>query len=102
MPTKLYRRGEIWHYRGTVSGGRLRGSTRTANKELAQRIAAEAEAHEWRRHLDGDTAHVTMAQAALAYRAAGKPTRFLDAVEDHWHNTRIATITPEAIRLSAI
>jgi integrase len=27
MPVKLYRRGKIWHYRGTVAKRRLRGST---------------------------------------------------------------------------
>lgn len=42
-----------------------------------------------------------MAQAAIAYREAGKPTRFLEKIEDHWKDTRIATITAEAIRQSA-
>jgi hypothetical protein len=40
MPLTIYRRGEIWHYRGTVAGRLLRGSTRTADKTTAQRIAA--------------------------------------------------------------
>ena len=45
MPLKLYRRkgGDIWHYSGTVAGDRLRGSTKTANRELAARIASEIE-----------------------------------------------------------
>ena len=41
MPLKVYKRGGIWHYRGTVAGRRLRGSTGTASKEIAQRIASE-------------------------------------------------------------
>ena len=43
MPLKLFKRGKIWHYRGTVAGRLLRGSTKTASKETAQRIAADKE-----------------------------------------------------------
>lgn len=102
MPHTIYRRGEIWHYRGTVAGRRLRGTCGTSDKGLAQRIAAEAEAREWKRHLDGPAAHVTFAQAAIAYRQAEKPTRFLAAIEDHWRDTRLTDITAGAIRQSAI
>jgi integrase len=42
-----------------------------------------------------------MAQAAIAYRKAGNPERFLAKVEDHWRDTRIAEITPEMVRQSA-
>ncbi|WP_101341511.1 tyrosine-type recombinase/integrase [Cereibacter azotoformans] len=98
MPLTLYQRGEIWHYRGTVAGRRLRSTTGTADKKLAQRIAAEAEASAWRSHLDGPRAHVTMAQAAIAYREAGKATRFLEPIEDHWKDTPLREITGEAVR----
>lgn len=101
MPLGLYRRGDVWHYRGTVAGRRLRGSTRATDKALAQRIAAEAEAAEWRRHLDGSGAHVTFAQAAIAYRDAEKPDRFLARVEDHFRDTPVRQITGEAIRQAA-
>jgi len=55
MPLTIYRRpgGKVWHYRGTVSGRRLRGSARTEDKARAQRIAAEVEARAWKRRLDG-------------------------------------------------
>lgn len=42
-----------------------------------------------------------MAQAALAYRDAGKSTRFLARVEDHWRDTPIREITGEAVRQSS-
>lgn len=42
-----------------------------------------------------------MAQAILAYLDAGKPDRFLKPIADHWKETRVKTITPEAIRQSA-
>lgn len=102
MPHTIYRRGEIWHYRGTVAGRRLRGTCGTADKGLAQRIAAEEEAKAWRSHLDGPAAHVTFAQAAIAYRQAEKPTRFLAKIEDHWRDTRLSDMTAGAIRQSAI
>lgn len=101
MPVKIYKRGEIYHYRGTAAGRRLRGSCGTADKALAQRIAADAESAEWKSHLDGPGAHLTFAQAALAYREAEKPTRFLDKIEDYWKDTLVSQITAEAIRQSA-
>jgi integrase len=72
------------------------------SQAIAQRVAAEAEAREWRRHLDGPGAHVTFAQAAIAYRQAEKPTRFLDVIENHWQDTLIREITPGAVRQPAI
>ncbi len=102
MPHEIYKRGQIWHYRGTVARRRFRGTCGTADKAIAQRVAAEAEAREWKRHLDGPGAHVTFAQAAIAYRQAEKSTRFLDMIENHWRDTPIREITPGAVRQSAI
>lgn len=102
MPLKIYKRGQVWHYRGTVAGRRLRGSTGAAIKETAARIAAEIEAKHWKRRLDGPEAVLTFAQAAILYRAAGKPTRFLERVEDHWKDTLIQDITSGAVREAAI
>ncbi|MCE6952399.1 tyrosine-type recombinase/integrase [Cereibacter sphaeroides] len=102
MPHTIYKRGQIWHFRGTVAGRRLRGTTGTTEKALAQRIAAAAEDREWKRHLDGPEAHVTFAQAVIAYQDAEKPMRFVARVAEHWKDTRIRQITSEAIRQSAI
>ncbi|PHS06385.1 MAG: site-specific integrase [Blastopirellula sp.] len=102
MSLKIYRRGEIWHYRGTVAGQRLRGSTETPEKSRAKRIASEVETNYWKRHLDGPSAHLTFANAANLYRDAEKSTRFLDRIEDFWQNEPISKITPGAIRQSAI
>lgn len=101
MPLNIYRRGEIWHYRGTAAGRRLRGSCGTSDKETARRIAAETEAAAWRRHLDGPEAHVTFAQAALAYRQAEKADRFLAKIEDHWRDTPLREIRPERVKEAA-
>jgi integrase len=93
MPLTIYRRGKIWHYRGTVAGRRLRGSCETADKATAQRAAAEIEARQWKGHFDGPGAVLTFAQAAMKYRAAGKADRFLKPVEDYFKNTLVKDIT---------
>lgn len=101
MPLTIYRRGKIWHYRGHVAGRRLRGSTGSANKEVAQQVAASIESKQWKGHLNGPSAVLTFAQAAILYRKAGKPTRFLDKVEDYWKDTIVKDITAGAIRAGA-
>lgn len=102
MPLSLYRRGQIWHYRGTVAGRLLRGSCKTADEATARRFAAEKEARTWRGHFDGPEAVLTFAQAATLYRQADKPTRFLDRIEDYWRETLIRDISTGAIKQSAL
>lgn len=104
MPLKLYRRddGDIWHYRGTVAGRRLRGTTGTAKKEVAQRFIADLETRRWKGHFDGPEAVLTFAQAAILYRDAEKATRFLDKVEDYWKDKPVKSITGGAVRKGAI
>lgn len=102
MPLELFKRGKIWHFRGTVAGRRVRGTTRTSDKERAQRIASERETKEWRRHLDGPGSTLSFADAALAYREAGKSTRFLEMVEDYWKDALVRDITDQAVRRAAI
>jgi integrase len=101
MSLKLYRRGKIWHYRGTVAGRLLRGSAKTSSKETAARIAAEAERRAWDGRLNPKGA-LTFAQAAILYRQAEKSDRFLRRLEDYWRETPVATITSGAIRSAAI
>lgn len=101
MPLKLFLRGEVWHYRGTVAGRRLRGSTGVSrqNKEVAAQVVVSLEHRAWQGNLNpGGT--ITYAQAALLYRSAGKPTRFLDRVEDYWRDTPVKEITAGKIRAS--
>lgn len=107
MPLKLYRRGKTWHYRGTVAGDLIRGSTRTENRELAARIASEIETRTHKRHLDGPKEVLTFPQAVALYLKAGKGSDFrsqhyLGKIEDHWKNTRVKDMTAGAIRQSAI
>jgi integrase len=102
MPLTIYRRGKIWHYRGTVAGRLLRGTCGTPDKKTAQRITAEKETQQWKARLDGPAAVLTFSQAAAYYRKAGKATRFLTILEDYWQNTPVREVTRGAIRQSAI
>lgn len=106
MPLDIYRRGKIWHYRGTVAGDRLRGSTGTADRGLASRKASEIERAHYKRHLDGPEEVLTFPQAVTLYLRAHTPTKrsraYLDKIEDHWKDARVKDITPGAIRQSAI
>jgi integrase len=103
MPLKLFLRGETWHYRGTVAGRRFRGSTKVAraNKATAQEIVSRLEARIWQGSLNPGSV-LTFAQAAILYRAAGKPTRFLDRVEDFWKDTPIKDISAGRIKASCV
>lgn len=102
MPLKLYKRGKVWHYRGTVAGRRIRGSTKTSDQATAARATAEIEAREWKCNFDGPEAVLTFAQASILYRKAGKEIRFLDRIEDHWKDTLVKDIKPSAIRQMAM
>jgi len=109
MPVKVYRRkgSKIYSYRGTVAGRRLRGSTETTDKVRAERIAAEKETEQWKCDLDGPSAVLTFAKAAILYRAASKVTnkrseRYLRRIEDYWKNTLVKDIKAGAIKQSAI
>lgn len=98
----LYKRGSWYHYRGTIAGERLRGACRTQDKARAHQIVAEEEARYWKSHIHGPEAVLTFAAAASIYRAAGKPTRFVQKVEDYWRDTLVRSITPGAIKQAAI
>ena len=102
MPLDIYKRGKVWHFRGTVAGRRLRGSCKTTDQAIAARTAAEIEAREWKCRFDGSQAVLTFAQAAMMYRSAGKPTRFLNRIEDYWKDTLVKDITPSAIKQMAM
>jgi integrase len=104
MPLKLYRRdgSDIWHYRGTVAGDRLRGSTRSANREDAARFASQIETQHYKCRLDGPQAVLTFPQAVALYLKGGKRQKYLTRILDHWKNTKVKDITAGAIRQSAI
>ncbi len=102
MPLTIFRRGKVWHYRGSVAGRRLRGSTGATDKATAQRVAAEIEARQWKGSLDGPGSVLTFSQAALLYLKAGKSSRFIARIAAHWKDTPVREINAGAIRQAAI
>lgn len=104
MPIKVYRRkgSNIYSYRGTVAGRRLRGTTETTDKIRAERIASQKETDEWNHRLDGPKTVLTFAKASMLYRAAGKEPRFLEPIENYWKDTLVKDMKAGAIRQSAI
>jgi integrase len=92
MPLTLYRRGKIWHYRGTVAGNRLRGSCKTPDKAKAARKASKIEEREWKCDTDGPEAVLTFSQAAEMYETAGKSMRFVGPIEDYFKDTLVKNI----------
>lgn len=100
MPLKLKKRGEIWHYSGTVAGRRLRGSTKTSLKDQAEHIVNDIE----RRTLQGgrDPGSVlTFAQASIEYRKVHGEPRYLVMVEDYWKDTLVKNISRGALKRAA-
>lgn len=102
MPLKIYKRGEVYHFRGTVAGRRLRGSTGTSVKDEALKFAVEFEARQRQGNLYGPQAVLTFAQAALLYLKSEKSTRFIGKVASYWKNTPVRQINGGAVRQAAI
>jgi integrase len=105
MSLEIYRRGGVWHCRGTVGpAGRrklIRRSLQTKNKDIAARQVAEIEDKYWKGHFDGPAAVLTFVQAARNYRSAGKSGRFLAPIEKYFGLTLVKDITEGAIHTMA-
>lgn len=104
MPLKIYRRkgSLVWHYRGTLAGNRLRGTTGASDKETAQRIASAIEDRFWKRGLDGKEKGLTWPKAVALYLAGGKSARFLTPLTKYWGDAKIAEFTAGSIRQAAM
>lgn len=102
MSLIIYRRGKIWHYRGTIAHRRLRGSTHTPDKETAERIVAQREATEWKAELYGPEAVLTFSQAVSLYLDAQKSDRFLFKLVSYWKDTLVRSINSGKVRQAAV
>jgi len=102
MSLVIYRRGKIWHYRGTIAHRRLRGSTFTADKETAERIVAQRESTEWKSELYGPEAVLTFSQAVSLYLDAQKSDRFLVKLVSYWKDTLVRSINSGKVRQAAV
>jgi integrase len=106
MPLKLYRRGKVWNYRGTIGpDGRRRrvsGSCKTGDKDTAARYVAEVEKKYWDGYFDGPGAILTFSQAVALYRKAGKNDALLAPIERRLQGTFVKDITAGMVRQMAI
>lgn len=105
MSLEIYRRGGIWHCRGTIGPAgrrkRFRQSLNTKDKDIAARQIAEIEKKYWDGHFDGPAAILTFEAAARKYRNAGKSDRFLAPIEKYLGQTLVKDITEGAVQQMA-
>jgi integrase len=106
VPLRIYKRGGVYHCEGTIgptgNRRRIRSSLHTSDEDTAARQAAEIEAGFWKGHFDGPQSILTFARAAKLYRAAGKPTDYLDRIEKHLEGKLVKDIKPGTIREMAL
>ena len=97
MPNTVYQRAGSpnWWFSVTVPGRkRIRRSSGSPRKDIAQKLADRLEAAEWKRRTDGDEATLTFAEAVMIYRQAGKATEYLKPLTLHFKDRRVASIKP--------
>lgn len=101
MSLRIFKRpgSNVWHYRGTVAGYRLRSSTGTTVRREAQRVASEAEARIYQRGVDRKT--LTFPKAVALYLKSGKPERFIWKLEDYWKDYKVTSINAGLIKQAA-
>lgn len=77
MPLKLYKRGKVWWVSGTVHGQKVRETTRTDDKEVAEAIRIKREAGLVSDAIYGPKATRDFSDATTSYLEAGGDARFL-------------------------
>lgn len=102
MGLKLYRRGEIWHIRGTVAGQRIRQSTGARERDQAEEVKAALEAQAWKCRIYGAETAVTFEEAAISYMEAGGERRFLPPLLKHFKGRSLHSIQPGDVRDAAM
>jgi len=102
MPLKIYKRGKVYHFRGTIAGKRERGSTGHASREDALAFAADYEAKVRKCRADGPQAVLTFEDAVLNYLAAEKTDRFLAKPRAYFKKALVKDISAGVIRQAAI
>ena len=102
MALKIFKRGRIYHFSGTIGGVRERGSTGAETREAALEFAAQYEAKARKCRSDGPQAVLTFEDAVLNYLAAEKTERFLKAPRAYFKATLVTDISAGVIRQAAI
>jgi integrase len=104
MPLECYRRGATWWVRGRIEhqGAPVtdyyRCSTGALDEQGARAWIREEEARRIRRHLLGDEAGLTFAEAVLLYDADPKTAEYLIPVTTKIGEMLVTQITPRFVR----
>ncbi|MBD2842674.1 site-specific integrase [Erythrobacter rubeus] len=104
MPLQPYLRGATWWAKGRIEYlGRpiseyYRQSTGAASRQGALEWIAAKEERAIRRHLVGDEAALTFAEAVLLYPADATTAAYLIPIVERWGDTPLAQITPLMVR----
>lgn len=77
MPLKLYKRGKVWWISGTVHGQKVRETTGSNDKEIAEAIRIKKEAGLVSDHVYGPKATRDFSDAVDSYNDAGGDLRFM-------------------------
>ncbi len=102
MPLKLKKgAGGLWQAHGTVAGRRIRKSTGTRDKHLAQQEARRLEKEVWARRLDPQADRLTFEAAALHYMRADGEARFLAPLIQYFKGCPVDEIRPGNIQDAA-
>lgn len=104
MPLEPYQRGSTWWVRGRVEykgqpvTGYYRRSTGSPTEAGAWSWCSAEEERQIRRHLVGDEAALTFADAVVLYNAKPADARYLLLIVPEIGQTACAAITPQSIR----
>ena len=101
MPLKINKRGDFWHISGTVNGHRVRESTRTTDRVVAEAIKAKRQWELEQSRVFGTSSVLTFGAAVAKYLDAGGSERFLLPLMDRWENRLVSEIKPGEVRLLA-
>lgn len=99
---KVYKRGKVYYFGVSRPGGFHRESTGLASKKEAQALADERVAQIKIADRRGFDEEKTISDAALAYIAAGKDSRFLEPIITKWGKKKLRGLKPEWVRQHAV
>lgn len=99
MPLKLEKEGKIWYVRGSLNGRRVRESTRTHRRDLA-----EAHLRKIQKDIEDRVYHSkkTLSEAIAIYVEKGGEKRYLHLIHERFGKDALSDITPEAVSRFAL
>lgn len=97
MPLKLYKRGDIYHLRGTIRGITIRETTRCTHQEDAEAVRIKREAEILKRSIHGASATASFLEAAVLYLEHGGEARYIEPLTEHFGTTKLERVDQTAI-----